>query len=363
MSLIHSRNTLINDFYEFLMSNSSFQQTDIDNIIQLLKEYALSNNKEMDKKIFFKLQKIVFRDITSKSKYSLERIINKYANSEIYSDIKLKSRHIWILRSTLSRLKLFKRQAKFDNKYISEINKSGIILIPNFLNEQDIPLIESESRREPIALNKGNTKTIMHSNRIFSKINFHPRRLKYSAKLLKKISEFIYPLGYSNSYSNNINIINRSSFWQKINIIQKENDIQKEFHMDTFFPSLKFWYFPFKVDKFLAFNYAKSSHLLSLERMILESKKINDLNFLNSSNITNRSSHLSSLKSELEGSLRFSKNDLDKLKLEMNAYDVEKNTLVIADVSGLHSRALGSENKENSLRVAIHGNIRHLNNI
>ena len=90
MSLIHSRNTLINDFYEFLMSNSSFQQNDIDNIIQLLKEYALSNNKEMDKKIFFKLQKIVFRDITSKSKYSLERIINKYANSEIYSDIKLK---------------------------------------------------------------------------------------------------------------------------------------------------------------------------------------------------------------------------------------------------------------------------------
>ena len=33
-----------------------------------------------------------------------------------------------------------------------------------------------------------------------------------------------------------------------------ENDIQKEFHMDTFFPSLKFWYFPFKVNKLLAFN-------------------------------------------------------------------------------------------------------------
>ena len=47
----------------------------------------------------------------------------------------------------------------------------------------------------------------------------------------------------------------------------------------------------------------------------------------------------------------------------MNSYNVEKNTLVVADVSGLHARALGSENKENSLRVAIHGNIRHLNNI
>ena len=61
MSLIHSRNTLINDFYEFLMSNSSFQQTDIDNIIQLLKEYSLSNNKEMDKKIFLNYKKLCSR--------------------------------------------------------------------------------------------------------------------------------------------------------------------------------------------------------------------------------------------------------------------------------------------------------------
>ena len=51
-------------------------------------------------------------------------------------------------------------------------------------------LIESESERQ-IALNKGNTKTIMHSNRIFSKINFHPRRLKYSTKTFKKNSDSI----------------------------------------------------------------------------------------------------------------------------------------------------------------------------
>ena len=362
MSLIFSRSTLINDFYEFLKINSSFDSSDIDNIIQSLKDYSLSNNKEVDKKIFSKLQNIVLKGIPNQAKYSLEKIDNKYANAEIYLDLKLKNRHIWILRSVLSRLKLFKRQAKFENKYISEINKNGIIVIPKFLNDEDISFVEKESKREPFALNKGNTKTIMRSNKIFAKINFYPRRLKYSSKLLKKISEFIYPLGYSSSYSNNNNIVNRTSFWQKINIIQKENDIQKEFHMDTFFPSIKFWYFPHMVHKSLAFNYAKSSHLFSLERMILESKKINDLNFSYSSNNPNQYNDLTSYKSELEGSLRFSKNDLDALKLEMNSYDVEKNTLVIADVSGFHARAQGSKKEDNSLRVAIHGNVRHLNN-
>ena len=45
----------------------------------------------------------------------------------------------------------------------------------------------------------------------------------------------------------------------------------------------------------------------------------------------------------------------------MNAYDVEK-YIVIADVSGLHSRANGAEKNNNSLRIAVHGNVRHLNN-
>ncbi len=362
MSVIHSRDTLINDFYEFLNINSSFDKSEINIIIQLLKDYSQSNNKQIDKKIFSNLEKIVFKDIPIQAKYSLEKILNKHANSGIYSDIKLKSRHIWILRSVLSRLKLFKRQSKFDNKYISEINKNGIILIPNFLDSKDIAFIEKESKREPFALNKGNTKTIMHSNKIFSKINFYPRRLKYSSKLLEKISDFIYPLGYSNSYSINKNNINRSSFWQKINIIQQEKDIQKDYHMDTFFPSLKFWYFPFKVNKLLAFNYAKSSHLLSLDRMILESNKINALNFSKSHDNSIKDNDVSSLKSELEGSLRFSKKDLDKLNLEMSPHDVERNTLVVADVSGLHSRAQGSNIRDKSLRVAIHGNIRNLNN-
>ena len=45
--------------------------------------------------------------------------------------------------------------------------------------------------------------------------------------------------------------------------------------MDTFFPSLKFWYFPYSVKNNLAFRYAKSSNNLTYERMIIESKKIN----------------------------------------------------------------------------------------
>ena len=66
-----------------------------------------------------------------------------------------------------------------------------------------------------------------------------------------------------------------------------------------------------------------------------------------------------SSKSEFEGSLRFNKNDLLKMNLNLDSFDVKKNTLLIADVSGLHSRSLGEVNENKSLRIGIHGNIRH----
>ena len=40
--------------------------------------------------------------------------------------------------------------------------------------------------------------------------------------------------------------------------MRNNEDIQKDCHMDTFFPSLKFWYFPFKVEDDKSFMYAES---------------------------------------------------------------------------------------------------------
>ncbi len=358
MSNLKVYENLLEDFSLFLKDNSSYEKKEIEIIIDLLNRYKLSNNKKNDINIILKLNEIVFKHIKSNKNYSLTNVLNKNANSLIYKDRNLKSRHIWILRSIISRLKLYKRKNNSDCNSRSIINNEGILKVSNFLDNSYLEKIYKELQFEPLALNKGETKTINFSGRLFSKLNFYPQRLKYSSLVLERISKFIYPLGYADNYKTIQNLVKRTSFWQKINIMNKENDIQKDCHMDTFFPSLKFWYFPFSVSKKLAFKYAKRSNQLTLERMYIESKKVNKI--LWNSNYSPKNISSDSYKSQLEGSLRFNVKDLDKMNLNLESHSVDSNTLIIADVSGLHSRSIGEDEISNSLRIGIHGNIRHL---
>ena len=92
--------------------------------------------------------------------------------------------------------------------------------------------------------------------------------------------------------------------------------------------------------------------------MKIESKKVNKFlkdKLISGSEINNDLT----FKSEFEGSLRFNNKDLLRMNLNLDSFDVKKNTLLIADVSGLHSRSLGEVNENKSLRIGIHGNIRH----
>lgn len=358
MSFLKSNENLLEDFSLFLKDNSSYEKKEIEIIIDLLNGYQLSNNKKNDLNIILKLEGIVFKDINPNNNYSLTNVLNKNANSFILRDINLKYRHIWILRSIISRLKLYKRQRNLANNYTSIINKQGILKVSNFLDNCHLEKIYKELKSEPLALNKGETKTIHYSGKLFSKLNFYPQRLKNSSLVLEEITKFINPLGYADNFKMIKNLVRRTSFWQKINIINRYDDIQKDCHMDTFFPSLKFWYFPFNVNERLAFKYAKSSNQLTLERMNIESKKINNIIF--NSNFSQQDKISDSYKSQLEGSLRFNSKDLKEMNLNLESHSVDSNTLVVADVSGLHSRSAGEDEISNSLRIGLHGNIRHL---
>ncbi len=358
MTFLKFNENLLEDLSLFLKDSSSYEKKEIEIIIDLLNRYKLSNNKRNEINVILKLEEIVFKDIKSNNNYSLTNVLNKNANTVLYKDINLKYRHIWILRSVISRLKLYKRQKNSASNSISIINNEGILKVSDFLDNSYLEKIYKELNLEPFALNKGETKTIHFSGKLFSKLNFYPQRLKYSSLVLEKITKLIHPLGYADNYKTIQNLVRRTSFWQKINIMNRDDDIQKDCHMDTFFPSLKFWYFPFNVSKKLAFKYAKSSNQFTLERMYSESNKINDIIF--NSNSPNKNISSDSYKSQLEGSLRFNAKDLDKMNLNLESHSVDANTLIIADVSGLHSRSIGEDEISNSLRIGIHGNIRHL---
>lgn len=354
MSYLTSK--LLNDFSLFLENYSSYEVKEIRELLNLIREYSNCKNIKAEKNLLYKIDSLVLK--RNQFNFSIFDIKSKYVSSFLFSDNELVDKHIWIIKSVISRIKVYKRQKKFTNLLINNINKDGITLIEDFLDKDIYDNVLNEIDSEPFALNRADTKTIRSSNRFCSLINYYPKRLNYSGRVLNKIAYQIYDLGYSHDFNQSNSIINKTSFWQKLSISKNDGDIQKDCHMDTFFPSLKFWYFPYKVKNNLAFRYAKSSNILSLERMHIESEKIKNI-VLNYSKFKNNDSS-SSYKSEIEGSLRFNSRDLKEMKVDLNSHGVKKNTLIIADVSGFHSRSAGEDNSKNPIRIGIHGNNRHL---
>ena len=347
---------LLNDSISFFKDYSSFKRKEIYILFDFFRDYALAENKKAENKIISSIEYVINGEKTNNS--NLFTVKNKHISKSFINKNNLINKHLWILRSILSRIKVYKRQKNFNNFNIKEINKNGVILINDFLNEDFYYSLLEEINNIPLALNKGDTNTIRYNNKLFSFLNYFPKRIKNSSHVLNKIVDNIYDLGYSDNYIQTISLVSKSSFWQKIKILKDTNDIQKDCHMDTFFPSLKFWYFPSSVKNNLAFRYAKSSNNLTYERMIIESKKINKY-LIEETKYNSDFGNNSSFKSELEGSLRFNNSDLLRMNLDLDSFAVKQNTLLIADVSGLHSRSLGEVNEYNSIRTGIHGNIRH----
>ena len=363
---------LIEDLKDFLFNNSDYKEKEIYSINNLLHQYVNVRKNLSEKNIYKEIQSFVYNDHDF-IKFSLFKVKNKYAFSNYIKDQNIINRHPWLIRSVISRLKVFKRQKKIekrdekDNYFIDCLNNKGLIIIPDFLSSSLYQNVLSEIKDLPYALNKSDSSTIKFSEKLFQLLNFYPSRMQFSGQVLNQITRIVNNLGFNNSFSDCQRLISLSAFWQKINIIKDNEDIQKDAHMDTFFPSLKFWYFPYDVSINKSFMYAQGSHQMTIERMYLEACKINKMvSIYNPELLTKRVSlsnprGSSSLQSALQGSLRFNESDLKNINCKLLPVPVGKNSLIIADVSGVHSRGFGEKNIDISLRIGLHGNTRHLN--
>ncbi len=139
-----------------------------------------------------------------------------------------------------------------------------------------------------------------------------------------------------------------NTFAQKVYNQPNDSDDQKQYHCDTFFPAIKWWWFPEEVTKETgAFWYAPDSCFLvdnMLDWIYNESIKI----FEKRVEEWRGSGHF-------EGSLRISEGELALLGFMPMPIEVKKNTLVIANVAGFHKRG---DVKKPSIRNALHGSIR-----
>ncbi|MCP3870273.1 MAG: phytanoyl-CoA dioxygenase family protein [Gammaproteobacteria bacterium] len=131
-------------------------------------------------------------------------------------------------------------------------------------------------------------------------------------------------------------------------------DLQKVLHRDTFFSSMKFWYYITPVEeKDGPFVYVPGSHKLTRERLSWEQEKA----LAACATIANPgagSAHDRAL--AIGGSFRISEKALGLMKLPRpRLYPVAGNTLVIADTLGFHRRG---DAVPGTVRLALYGNKR-----
>lgn len=268
---------------------------------------------------------------------------------------------IWVSRSFLSRLIFYKRAHSLQtSSSFSVFYNTGFLTINNFLEPFLHDSISHEISKHPLSLNKLQSRTLCRSSLPFRILSFYPPYLNTvsASKVLKIITRLLHLFGFSNSFSITKRCIYSSSFYQRIKVLASVSDHQSDVHIDTFFPSLKFWYFPERVTIEESFNYVPYSHLYTLKRMNLEASKVDDL--FNNSQFDRSNASLSEV-SHLQGSLRFTDSDITSLGLQKKSIHVPSNTLVLADVSGMHSRSIGHKISPQLVnpRSAIHGSIRH----
>ena len=244
-----------------------------------------------------------------------------------YSDV-LNGFHV--VRSYLAHVADLKRKQKLSD---FSFEKNGYLIIHDFYKKRDNLVEELEKYPLSTAKPYADVITIEGTPEV--------KEFLYNPELYKIISAC---LGFDDEESRTL--FRENTFVQKIHNKKGDGDVQKTFHQDTFFPALKFWYFPDEVTlESGPFEFAPSSHIFDMRRAI---------HTLHSSVNIIQKRH-SFPKDHSEGSLRISDYDLKKLGYTSKKITLPANTLLIANVFGFHRRA---EVETEGFRTSIHGSIR-----
>lgn len=139
-----------------------------------------------------------------------------------------------------------------------------------------------------------------------------------------------------------------STYLQHLYNRPDDGDKQKVFHSDTFFPALKFWYFPRAVGLLDGpLWYVPNSPRLTLKLIAWHKARMADI----------KAGRVEAWRGpgHIEGSLRISEEEIAGLGLVPMPVTVEADTLVIANVFGFHRRG---DTMQPTHRLCINGSIR-----
>ena len=231
------------------------------------------------------------------------------------------------------------RRAKYGYKtlYSKEFDQQGIVVISNFMN--DMTGFVEEIEKFPIAENKNEYNLLVYS-------------LKFSTRWKSDIADLYEIVKDCHALPTLDPQFKQNTFFQRLQNSPDNNDVQKVMHMDTFFPTVKFWFFPQDVTiEDGPFCYVAGSNILTDKRKEWMRKQWEDII---DDKVDPRRTY-----GHAEGSLRVFDEELIEMGFdpECKAYPVKANTLVIANTFGFHARG---EVSNTVIRQAIHGSIRLL---
>ena len=259
--------------------------------------------------------------------------VKKFKKNPLFSNLDLTNRGLHLFRYAFSTYAAQHRAKRKD--FIN----NGHIAVNNFLSNDMHTLVQQECMQYPVCVNKQN----FNNCQIESKANPGIDYLVNNSDMKKIITDCI---GLDNPETTAL--YNQNTFIQRVENTPSDNDESKDIHSDIFFPSVKWWYFPDKVE------------LGDGPFRLQTSAPKYDANFWNwyhkqTQELCTGRWDKSKLRGHIEGSLRATDAELAQMGIYVSPITVEANTLIVANVQLFHGRG---EATHTHIRNAVHGSIR-----
>jgi hypothetical protein len=319
-------------YSDFILRNDLF------NLLENRDDYNKANLDELEKKAsdpdinykdFVNICRKIFYFDKNHWIYTNHKALNRQPFNEMYPT----ARGLHSFRRYFSQM-AHQHRAKNGNE---KFDKEGLVIIEKFANARWLRAAREEIEAFPISVNKQPFNILFKNKDVASTLN------KISEKTYEHI---IKCLGGETPEIRKK--FEENTFAQRVHNKPGDGDHQKYAHVDTFFPAVKWWWFPDEVKlEHGPFHYAKGS--------CYPTDTYLDWIFHESMNIVEGKYEKWKGKDHMEGSYRASEEELIAMNFKLEPITVKANTLVIANVAGFHSRG---EVETEYTRNAIHGSIR-----
>jgi hypothetical protein len=320
---MYSDFVLRNDLFNLLENRDDYNKANLD---ELEKK---ASDSDINYKDFVNICRKIFYFDKNHWIYTNHKALNRQPFNEMYPT----ARGLHSFRRYFSQM-AHQHRAKNGNE---KFDKEGLVIIEKFANARWLRAAREEIEAFPISVNKQPFNILLKNKDVASTLN------KISEKTYEHIVKCLG--GETPEIRKKFE---ENTFAQRVHNKPGDGDHQKYAHVDTFFPAVKWWWFPDEVKlEHGPFHYAKGS--------CYPTDTYLDWIFHESMNIVEGKYEKWKGKDHMEGSYRASEEELIAMNFKLEPITVKANTLVIANVAGFHSRG---EVETEYTRNAIHGSIR-----